>query len=109
MLGISFAMQQGQDAKRLIPTVLRRQPAWRVREEKQTDKEDGSRDDLDAPGDAECSGRLVWVVGSATDLSGAVLDEELDEDAPRDGPLLQRDNAAADLLWRDLRLVYRDN
>lgn len=40
-------------------------------------------------------------------MSNAYLDEVLDEDAPRDSPLLQRHDSAANVLGRNLRLVHR--
>lgn len=105
MIDVAIAMEQGQSVDRVLPAVLGRQPTGAVREEEKAKEEDRSRNNLDTPGDAECRSRLVGVVRSAANLGGAVLDEILNEDTPGNGPLLQRDDAAADLLGRDLGLV----
>lgn len=109
MINVAAGVKVSEDLNRLVPAVLASQPARGAGEKEQPAEEDNAGDHLEAPGDAEGSGGLLWVFGAAANVRRAVLDEVLDQDAPSNGPLLQRDNAATDLLRRDLGLVDRDN
>ena len=95
---IAVAVQVGKYPDGLLPAILSRKPSGRVGKEKHAHEENGSRHNLNRPWDAECRCALVNVIGPTAGERGSVLDEVLDQDAPCNGPLLQRDHSPTDLL-----------
>jgi hypothetical protein len=97
-----------QDLESLFPAVLRCEPTRRAREEEKTQEENETGNGLDTPGDSEGGGALGGVLRTPIDKGRPILDEVLNEDTPGDGPLLEGNDSAADLLCeRKLMCVSR--
>jgi len=89
---VPTGVQASQHVEGLLPAVLGSQPSGGLGEEEQRDEEDAAGDGLQTPRQAEG--------GRALDERAAVGDEVHDQDAPLDGPLLDPDDAATGVLWR---------
>jgi hypothetical protein len=67
MCRISFSVEAGEDFPSLVPSILHGQPSGRLRAKEKADKENDSRDHLDAPGKAEGSRSI--------DVAATILDK----------------------------------
>lgn len=106
---VASTVQIGKNADRLFPAISTCQPAGGVWQEKHADKKNHGWEDLHAPWNAKCGRALVWVGRASSGERCSVLDEELDQNSPRDRPLLQRYYATTDLFGRNLSLVDRNH
>ncbi len=105
MVDITVTVKRSQNAECFFPPILAGEPTWRLGEEEHASQQDSGRNHLDPPRDAEGRRTLVRVGGSTAGEGSAVLDEVLDENTPRDGPLLEGNHTAANLFGSDFGLV----
>lgn len=83
VVDIAASVKVGENLKSLLPAVLAGEPTGRARQEEHADEQDSTGDNLDTPGNTEGGSALVGGLGAAVGEGGAVLDEVLDQDTPR--------------------------
>ncbi|RUP25412.1 hypothetical protein BC936DRAFT_138834 [Jimgerdemannia flammicorona] len=86
-----------EHVQRILFTILAHEPAWREREEEDTDAQEDTSNDLEQEG--EPPGDIT------VDVLRAVVDPKADEDADGDSQLLEGDEGAADLRRGNLGLI----
>jgi hypothetical protein len=82
VVDIATSVKVGESLEGLLPLVFAGEPTGRAREEKHADEQDEGGDHLNAPGNAEGSSALGWVLGSSIDERCSVLNEVLDQNSP---------------------------
>lgn len=107
MIDITVAVKRSQDAECLFPPIFAGKPTGRLGEEEHAGQQNRRGDHLHAPRDPEGCRTLARVGGTTAGEGRAILDEILDENTPRDGPLLEGNDPTADLLGCYFGLVDR--
>jgi len=105
MVNIASTMEMSEHLDSLLIAVLAGEPTGRQRQEEHPKEQYEAWNHLDRPRDAESSSALIRGLWAAVRKRGAILDKVLDQDAPRDGPLLKGNDASANLFGGNLGLV----